>query len=80
MRNHENDNLGEFSDFYEFILYMIFKNFHKKVIIGMAIFGKSRKSYVGWIIKNRECVIIIFAQKWQFGLENQNFEISWNSV
>ena len=40
MKNHKNDNKGEFLNFYEFTLYMILAIFLAKAIPMMTIFVK----------------------------------------
>ena len=44
--NHTIDDLGEFSDFFEFILYMNFAIFLKMAISIMAMFVKDSKNHI----------------------------------
>ena len=65
-------------------LYMIFANFLKMAILIMAIFSKKFENHIyGELVKIWECTLVIifliFPQKWQFRLENESFENSWNS-
>jgi len=63
-----------------FRLYMIFWNFSWK----KPFSEKWRKSYIEWVGKNPKIRpsyhFLIFIQKWQFRLENENFEICRNSA
>ena len=43
MKNHKDDNLGEFQGFYEFTLYMNFDDFRKMGIPMMGIYVKNLK-------------------------------------
>ena len=46
MKNHENDNLGEFLDFYEFTLYMILKIFHENSHYRNGHFQENRENHI----------------------------------
>ena len=71
--NNINHNYGEFLDFHEVTLYMIFANFLKNF----------ENNVYGEFVKNWEFTLVmtyvIFSQKWQLGLKNESFEISPNS-
>ena len=45
VENYKKVDKSKFVNFFEFTLYMIFKNFQE-------FSGKSQKSYIGWIRKN----------------------------
>ena len=64
MKNHENDNTGEFSDFNEFNLYMNFAICLKMAIPELIL----------------DIILVFFPQKWQFRHEIENFEIPQNSA
>ena len=52
MKIHKNDNQSELLDFYQLTLYMIFSR--KKPLSEWPFWGKSRKSYIEWILENPE--------------------------
>ena len=67
--NHKNDNnLGEFQNFYELTLNMNFANLQKMAILTIAIFIKKIKNHMqGASVKFiLVIIIVIFPQKWQF--------------
>ena len=73
--NHKNDNNGEFWDFNEFTLYMIFKIFDKNNHCRNGHFQEiSERHKKSEFIKIREftlvIIFVIFFQKWQFLLKS----------
>ena len=83
--NHENDHWGEFSDFYEFTLCMIFKIFHENSHYRNGHFQENRENHIkGEFVKIRKFTLVIIVmispQKWQFGLKIGNFVISQNTA
>ena len=81
----KNDNQGEFPDFNEFTLYMIFEIFHENSHDQNGHLQKNFNNHIqGEFVKIRKytlgIIFMIFPQKSQFRLEIENFEISRNSA
>ena len=74
-KNNKNDDQGEFLDFFEFTLFIIFPIFRKIIVPIAAIFVKNLKSHI-WNESVRiqeytlDVIFVIFTQKWQFRLKN----------
>ena len=74
---HKNNNQGDFLDFYEFILYMIFSMFLKMANPIMTIFMKNFKNHLGSeFVKIQDFTLNIifrisqndiYSEKWKFG-------------
>jgi len=58
--NHKNDNLGGFPDFYEFTLYMTFKNFHENSHYWNGHFQKNHENHIkGEFLNAPESTLVI---------------------
>ena len=73
-------SIGEFSDFGEFTLYLIFANFLKMAIPKMLISWNFENHIKADASKEFVIIFVIFPQKWRFELKNKNFQISRNSA
>ena len=59
-KNHKNDNLVEFLDFYEFTLFMIFKNFHENSHYRNGHFQENRENYIYWLVLKNPRILLSY--------------------
>ena len=64
-KNHKNDNSGEFPDFYECTLYIIFEIFHGNSLYRNDHFQKKRENH-RWIRKNPGYHFYVFPKNGEF--------------